>query len=87
MQIQRTPHGFDWKAATTLRPAPLAEGPRAWLRPWSCAKIECLASDEKKGWIYLGVTIPRDSIEIYITKSGKMRVYNAKDSTNKKEML
>lgn len=43
MQIQRTPHGFDW----------------------SCAKIECLASDEKKGWVYLGVTTPRDSIEIY----------------------
>ena len=51
---------------------------------WSC---ECLASGEKKGWVYLGVTTPRDSIEIYITKSGKMRVYNAKDSTNKKEML
>ena len=65
MQIQRTPHGFDW----------------------SFAKIECLASDEKKGWVYLGVTTLRDSIEIYITKSGKIRVYNAKDSTNKKEML
>ena len=75
MQIQRTPHGFDCRAATT------------WLCPWSCAKIECLASDEKKGWIYLGVTTPKDSIEIYITKSGKMKVYNAKDSTNKKEML
>ena len=54
---------------------------------WSCAKIECLASDEKKGWVYLGVTTPRDSIEVYITKSGKIRVYNTKDSTNKKEML
>ena len=97
MQIQRTPHGFDCKAATTpdgLRSAGL---PSAWLRPRSCAKIECLASDEKKGWVYLGVTTPKDSIEIYksastmltprITKSGKMRVYNAKDSTNKKEML
>ena len=62
MQIQRTPHGFDW----------------------SCAKTECLSSDEKKGWIYLGVATPKDSIEIYITKSGKMRVYNAKDSTNKR---
>mgnify|MGYP007059139448 CR=1 FL=1 len=31
MQIQRTPHGFDW----------------------SCAKVECLASDEKKGWVYI----------------------------------
>ena len=46
MQIQRTPHGFDCRAATTLRPAPLADGPRAWLRPWSCAKIEEL---EQKG--------------------------------------
>lgn len=74
MNIQRTPHGFDW----------------------NCAKIECLASDNKKGWMYLGVTTPKDCIEIYITKSGKMRVYNAKrnpkielsakDSTNKKEL-
>ena len=48
MQIQRTPHGFDCKAATTLRPAPLADGPRAWLRPWSCAKIECLAPDARR---------------------------------------
>ena len=56
MQIQRTPHGFDCRAATTLRTAPLADGPRAMLTP-------------------------------RITKSGKMRVYNAKDSTNKKEML
>ena len=47
MQIQRTPHGFDW----------------------SCAKNECLASDEKKGWVYLGVTTPRDSIEIYKSAS------------------
>ena len=65
MQIQRTPHGFDCKAATTpdgLRPAGLSS---AWLRPWSCAKIKCLSSDEKKGWVYLGVTTPRDSIEIY----------------------
>ena len=53
---------------------------------WSCAKIACLASGEKKGLIYLGVTTPKDSIEVYITKSGKMRVYNAKDSTNKKEI-
>ena len=75
MQIQRIPHDFDW----------------------SRAKIDCLASDEKRGWVYLGVTTPKDSIEIYksaptmltprITKSGKMKVYNAKDSTYKKEML
>ncbi len=53
---------------------------------WNCAKIERLASDEKKGWMYLGVVTPKDRIEIYITKSGKMRVYNAKDSANKKEL-
>jgi len=53
---------------------------------WNCAKVERLASDDKKGWVYLGVTTPRDRIEIYVTKSGKVRVYNAKDLTNKKEM-
>ena len=45
---------------------------------WNCAKIECLASDEKKGWVYLGVTTPKDCIQIYITKLGKMRVHSAK---------
>lgn len=53
---------------------------------WNCAKIERLASDDKEGWCYLGVTTPRACLEIYITKTGMIRVYNAKDQTNKKEM-
>ena len=53
---------------------------------WNCATITRLASDDKKGWCYLGVRTPKDCIEIYITKTGKIRVYNAKDATDKKEM-
>lgn len=53
---------------------------------WNCATITRLTSNDKKGWVYLGVVTPKDRLEIYITKSGKIRVYNAKDFTNKKEM-
>lgn len=48
------------------------------------ADVKRLMSDEKKGWIYLSVDTPRKSqgIKIYVTKTGKLRVYR-----NGKEML
>lgn len=38
------------------------------------ATITRLASDEKKGWIVLGVTTPKADLQVYITKTGKIRV-------------
>ena len=48
------------------------------------AKVERVCSDDKKGWVYLSVTTPRKTqgIKIYVTKTGKLRVYR-----NGKEML
>lgn len=41
------------------------------------ADVKRLACDEKKGWVYLGVDTPKKDqcIHIYVTKSGKVRVY------------
>lgn len=45
---------------------------------WGSAKIERYFSDEKKGWVTLGVKTPKADIQIYITRTGKVRVYNAR---------
>lgn len=41
------------------------------------ADVKRLCSDEKKGWVYLSVETPKKNqeIHIYVTKSGKVRVY------------
>ena len=48
------------------------------------AVVERLCSDDEKGWVYLSVKTPKinQGIEIYVTKTGKLRVYR-----NGKEML
>ena len=48
------------------------------------ADVKRLCSDDKKGWVYLSVTTPKlnQGINIYATKTGKLRVYR-----NGKEML
>ncbi len=52
---------------------------------WGSAKIERLCMDEKKGWVYLRVKTPKGNVELYITKSGKIEVYDA-TTPDKKEM-
>ena len=51
---------------------------------FGAAKVERLCSDDKTEWVYLSIKTPRKTqgIEIYVTKTGKLRVYR-----NGKEML
>lgn len=39
--------------------------------------VERMCSDTKKGWVYIGVNSLKESesIRIYVTKTGKTRVY------------
>ena len=41
---------------------------------YGSAIIERLFSDDKKGWITIGIKTPKDDIQIYVTKTGKIRV-------------
>lgn len=47
---------------------------------WSCAKIERICSNEKKGWIVIGIKTPRykKHLQIYITRTGKIRIYDSR---------
>lgn len=42
---------------------------------YGAAKIERCMSDEKKGWVVLLLTTPKADYQIYITKTGKVRIY------------
>lgn len=43
---------------------------------WGAAKIQRFFSDEKRGWITLGITTPKIELQVYITKTGKVRVFS-----------
>ena len=45
---------------------------------WGSTKITRLFFNEKDGWITLGITTPKDELQIYVTKTGKVRVWNKK---------
>ena len=42
---------------------------------WGDAKIERHISDKKKGWIVLGIKTRKKDLQIYVTKTGKIRVH------------
>ena len=48
---------------------------------YGAAKISAVCSDEKKGWVIVDVTTPKKSFQVYVTKTGKIRVFDNK--TNK----
>lgn len=54
---------------------------------WGGAKIERVTSNPKQGWVVLRLQTPKhkgnDGFEIYVTKTGKVRIfdYNSKEIT------
>jgi len=45
------------------------------------AKVTRCASDDKKGWVVIAVDTPKGHHQVYVTKTGKVRVF-----TEKKEL-
>jgi len=49
---------------------------------FGAAKVSRLVSDEKKGWVVIGIETPKhkdNCIQIYVTKTGKVRVHSGTD--------
>ena len=44
---------------------------------YGAMKVERLMSDDKKGWVILGVSSTKSKLQIYVTKTGKIRVHKA----------
>ena len=43
---------------------------------FGAATVECFASDEKRGVAIIGLTTPKHSFQIYVTKTGKVRIFS-----------
>lgn len=38
-------------------------------------EVQRIHSDEKKGWVIIDVVSAKRALQVYVTKTGKMRVY------------
>ena len=46
---------------------------------WGSAKVERLCSDDKKGWVLMGLETPKyakTQLQIYVTRTGKVRIFS-----------
>lgn len=46
---------------------------------WGNLEVDRLMSDDKDGWVCLGLSSDKRKLELYVTKTGKMRLYEVKD--------
>lgn len=44
---------------------------------YGAAKVERLYSDAKQGWVTLGIETPKQAIQVYVTKTGKIRIHGS----------
>lgn len=42
---------------------------------YGAASIERVLSDKKEGYVVIGIDTPKQGIQVYVTKTGKIRVY------------
>jgi len=47
---------------------------------YGSADVSRIACDEDKGWVVVGVKSPKSEVQIYITKTGKIRVFDGNGS-------
>lgn len=43
---------------------------------YGSAKVTRLFSDEQKGWVAIGIQTPKSIIQVYVTKTGKIRIHD-----------
>ena len=47
---------------------------------YGASKLSRMFSDEKKGWVTLGIETPKhsghDGLQVYVTKTGKVRIFD-----------
>ncbi|KKL10790.1 hypothetical protein LCGC14_2552280 [marine sediment metagenome] len=41
---------------------------------YGAAEVVRIASDGKKGWVVIGLDTPKTHVQLYVTKTGKVRI-------------
>ena len=49
------------------------------------AKVDLLCSDDKKGWLVIGIGTPKHALQVYVTKTGKVRIWDKHKELTVKE--
>ena len=39
------------------------------------ANVSAMCSDDKKGWVVVGIETPKHAVQVYVTKTGRVRVH------------
>lgn len=42
---------------------------------YGAAEVQRVCSDAAKGWVVLSIHTPKSRLQVYVTKTGKVRVY------------
>ena len=42
---------------------------------YGSAEVTRVASDHAKGWVVLEIRSPKERVQVYVTKTGKVRIY------------
>lgn len=42
---------------------------------YGSAEVTRICSDKKRGWVVVQVDTPKNNVQVYVTKTGKVRVY------------
>ncbi len=43
---------------------------------FGAAKVTCMCSDDKKGWVLIGIETPKQRLQVYVTRTGKVRIHD-----------
>lgn len=43
---------------------------------WGAAEVSRLFSNNAKGWVTVGIKTPKGEIQVYVSKTGKIRVHD-----------
>ena len=44
---------------------------------YGAAHVQRIHSDEKRGWVMIEIRTPKAALQVYVTKTGKMRLTDA----------
>lgn len=57
-------------------PQPIHAAETTYGFEYGSAKVERFHSDTKRGWVIIGIKTPKTELQVYVTKTGKVRVFS-----------
>lgn len=69
-----THDGKPWCGCVTIQEGNIPYRETTYGFDYGAAKVTRIHSDDAKGWVVLGIDTPKHRVQVYVTKTGKVRV-------------